>query len=632
MADEAPDEGRSGLPEFDVRSALEDATDYYRARRLEEAVLECERIIEAQPANAYAHHLIGIIAAQNGDTETAFRMVSRAVELEKRNPAFHNSLANLLAEQGRMDEAVDAYRTAISLDPNYAVALSNLAAKLLSKGNSQEARKLIARALQSDYSCAEAHNAFGNLKVAENALDAAITSYRRAIALNPGLHDAHSNLGAALKLLGHMEDAESEFRAALSINPRLPLALNNLGVVLLEQRRFAEAVNCFNETLKLQPNFSEALVNMGRAHYALGDAQHALECFDAELSLSPNHSGGHADRAHVLFSLGYVDEAIAGFLRAIELRPSSEDAYSGLIFTLLRCGRFGELCEIVQGLQADGIVSRGELSRLTVVKALAQYQQGAFEACRLSLDEAKAMFESREERLNMRILETYIYHGYLNNLLGHLSAATKEPATQADGKFLHFIGDSHCLSPAWQTVHLNGEPYQVMPHLVMGGKAWHLSKPGINQYKQNLLQIWSRLPEGATVIVSFGEIDCRLQEGILRHAGKQPGTDLEQQILATVAPFVRDMLSLAGQKRGRLFFQGVPAPNVDFSEVLQEDRERLLFVIRFFNAALATLAGDAGAGFLDVYGLTAEAGGISNRKWHMDPYHLVPSYIQEFFA
>lgn len=78
---------------------------------------------------------------------------------------------------------------------------------------------------------------------------------------------------------------------------------------------------------------------------------------------------------------------------------------------------------------------------------------------------------------------------------------------------LYFVGDSHVLSLAWQTLQLSTETTQqhqilVVPALVTGLKAWHVRKE-TNFFTHTCLHTWlSRLPD-RVLAISAGEIDCR---------------------------------------------------------------------------------------------------------------------------
>jgi hypothetical protein len=76
----------------------------------------------------------------------------------------------------------------------------------------------------------------------------------------------------------------------------------------------------------------------------------------------------------------------------------------------------------------------------------------------------------------------------------------------------------------------------------------------------------------------------------------------------------------------------VPCPNVDFDKPSAEEGAELVGLINEFNAALKRRALSIGPDFLDVHTLTNDGSGISNKRWHIDYYHLSPKATAEPFA
>lgn len=75
-------------------------------------------------------------------------------------------------------------------------------------------------------------------------------------------------------------------------------------------------------------------------------------------------------------------------------------------------------------------------------------------------------------------------------------------------------GDSHCLPPAWRVLDVRGARLLLRPVLATGVKVWHLRDSSTFYPKLDFLQGAKTLPQGATALLLFGEIDCR--EGIVR--------------------------------------------------------------------------------------------------------------------
>jgi hypothetical protein len=76
-----------------------------------------------------------------------------------------------------------------------------------------------------------------------------------------------------------------------------------------------------------------------------------------------------------------------------------------------------------------------------------------------------------------------------------------------------------------------------------------------------------------------------------------------------------------------VIIQGVPCPNIDRTNILEEDFSALINLIKDFNIALQIKSKEIGFRFLDVHTLTNRGDGISNLNWHLDSHHLTPEGI-----
>ena len=57
--------------------------------------------------------------------------------------------------------------------------------------------------------------------------------------------------------------------------------------------------------------------------------------------------------------------------------------------------------------------------------------------------------------------------------------------------------------------------------LIMGCKQWHLGNPNKNQYQRKFEIIFDDIPKNSHILLTIGEIDCRINDGILKHKKKK---------------------------------------------------------------------------------------------------------------
>jgi hypothetical protein len=144
----------------------------------------------------------------------------------------------------------------------------------------------------------------------------------------------------------------------------------------------------------------------------------------------------------------------------------------------------------------------------------------------------------------------------------------------------------------------------------------------------------ARLPAGANVLTTIGEIDCRPDEGIFPLHLRRGG-DVADIIGPTVEGFA-GFVAAVGEKQGlNMNLCGVPAPDRERSAefpLSDHQMDVYLDVVARFNDALEAAAADHGFGFIDLYGLTADDNGTSDGRHHIDRTHLFPAALHQAIA
>ncbi|NQV82469.1 MAG: tetratricopeptide repeat protein [Rhodospirillales bacterium] len=134
-------------------------------------------VLEVQPGNTTALHLLGVIALQSGFYEKALALIGESLKLAPHFPEALNNMGIVLAKMGRLEEALLSYQVAIHEKPDYAIAYNHMASALRGLGR----------------------------------LDDAVASYQQAIILNPEFAEAHFDLSHIYLLMGRYEEGWQEY-------------------------------------------------------------------------------------------------------------------------------------------------------------------------------------------------------------------------------------------------------------------------------------------------------------------------------------------------------------------------------------------------------------------------------------
>ncbi len=219
-----------------IERYFQQASRLHLSGQQEQAAHMYREILAVAPNHADSLHMLGILALQAGQAQTALQQFDAAIAMRPRAAIYHVNRANALHRLGHFAEAANACDTAIRLDR----------------------------------SCAQAYQVLGHIRYDLRQAEAAIAAYREAARLRPALSDIHNNLALALRGAGRLEDAEAALREALRREPGEAGINLNLSGVLKELGRFADAETCARASLRADPTNPLHRYNLGLLLLLLG--------------------------------------------------------------------------------------------------------------------------------------------------------------------------------------------------------------------------------------------------------------------------------------------------------------------------------------------------------------------------
>ncbi len=163
------------------------------------------QVLAAEPGNADAHHMLGLVYKKNGQCDLAESHIKQALTLHPTLAAAHYNLGNLMADQGRVDEAVQCFKSAIAHEGNYP----------------------------------EAYYGLGNMFRERQELRVAVASFNFALRLKPDYMEALHNRANVLRDLGQVDESVADLMRVVAIAPQLPEAHYNLALGLFMQGQYA---------------------------------------------------------------------------------------------------------------------------------------------------------------------------------------------------------------------------------------------------------------------------------------------------------------------------------------------------------------------------------------------------------
>ncbi|MDA1091409.1 MAG: tetratricopeptide repeat protein [Proteobacteria bacterium] len=326
----------------DRTALLASGKEMMRAGKLVEAEQVFRQILEIEPEEPDALHLLGLARFQTGHHEKAVQFIKRAITFGPPNHDYLNNLGQIYKMTGSLTEASEYFRQALELNPEYIDAHINLGNTLKDMGRIEDAVDSFLKALDLNPDLAELQNNLGNALKRLGRLEEAIAGYRKALSINPDFAEAHNNLGNALQDQRKLEDAVDSYDKAIALNPDFAEAHSNLGNLLVKLGQFDEALSCFQKSLALNPDYAEGHFNLGCALQKLGEPEEAVARFQKAVSINPNYAEAQNNLGQAFHDLGNLEEAVVCSQKALVLKPDFAEAHNNLGYALLGLGNLEE--------------------------------------------------------------------------------------------------------------------------------------------------------------------------------------------------------------------------------------------------------------------------------------------------
>jgi len=278
----------------EMQKTLETAVAHHNAGELAQAEGLYRQVLEQDPDQPVALHLLGVVAHQNNQNEQAKTLISKAVALRPDYSEALFSLGNVLQALGRNELAVLRYRQVITQQPGHAAAHNNLATTLEKLGEPDAAAESLNAAIGIDPGQVDSYKNLGILLKKQNKPTAALPHFQKACDLEPGNADHHFNLGDTLHALDRIEQALPCFETVAALNPANASVHYRMGILY------------------------EKLHNLDQAEI------HARRAFE----LAPDDLAVRYPLAVVLRRRGRIDEALAVLAPAGQVDPDNPLASS----------------------------------------------------------------------------------------------------------------------------------------------------------------------------------------------------------------------------------------------------------------------------------------------------------------
>ena len=547
----------------------------------------------------------------------AIRYFKKSLSINNTQFRTYLDLGDTYNKIGKQKEAIDCFELAIKIKPNTSDTYNQLGNILLKLKQYNDAIKNYKKSIKLNPTSPDPYNNLANVYKEQSLHQKAIKYYEKVISMRPDLSGPYYNLGTTLAEINQFKDAVKNLKKAIEISPNFVDPYFNLGNILFNKKKYIAALKYFKKAISLNPNFYKAYHVIGSILAESKKYNLALENYKKAISINPDFVSSYNDIANIFLKLGKINNAKAYYKYALSLNNDFLDAFINLFALEVQCS----------SKSIDDIFLKKNISnkiscniKFIILKAILYYING-------KLDKAEEYLIFYNKNLsateNKSINETdlkfcYGYANLLKKLLKQ-SIICKNKNNNITKKIYHF-GESHCLSFNDNFIKYNKNLYSINSQLTIGAKAFHFGKKNNNSFKAITQSNMSKLPPKSIVFISFGEIDCRYDEGFIKASLKR-NISLKSLIKQIVNNYVLWFISINKEKEHTLNFFNIPAP-VYNNKLSFIQNKKVAQVINIYNNELKKTLQKYSIMLIDVYIPTLNKNEFSNEKFHCDQRHL----------
>ncbi len=559
-----------------------------------------------------------------GDVNLAEEYFKKAIEINDNYAPALTNLGSIELNRGNLKKALLLLLKATECEPDLSASWGNLANCYLQLGKINDAEISCLKALKLNPNLFNSHFLLATILHSQKRFNEAKASLNQAIKLNPNFFQLHLSLGSILKDLGEIKEAERSTRKAIELNPNFANSYSNLGGILKDLGELKAAEKWTRRAIELNQNFAEAHLNLGGILKDLNNLKEAELYTRKAINLNPNYAIAYLNLGSILSELGRLKEAESSMNKVNIINP-------GLIKNYLNQGLNYQLKEDIsksidsyKNCLLLASENSGEAIEARVHLTVNNLILGDYDRVRENIIEFEKLIKKRSlEKIKCKVNRKHVSAraNYLKNLFPLLVNHDKNDFAST---IIH-LGESHCLSFSHQIITISSKNYKIIPSIINGGKAWHFAKIKNNMFKSSFKYKIKKNHKANKIFISFGEIDCRKDEGILTYSSKY-NKDIKKVCKSTVIRYINYMESNLSKAFKQRYYFGVPAPVLLSSDIDDLDLKRVK-LIKLFNTIMKEEVLARDCLFVDNYTLTVNNKGWNNNKYMCDNFHLSPKCL-----
>lgn len=275
-------------------TTIQDILALLKNNAVQVALDKCLSMVNNNPADADAQHLLGLIYAKLGNINSAITHFKIAIKLDPRQAIYHNNLSNAYKLSNNLELAIRHINEALYLAPNNAESFNNLGSLYYTQGEIKRAILQFEKAIRLNPVSWEAHYNLANCYIKQDMVLQAISHYQTAIKLNPLHRDASLNLAMSYVVIKDYAAALPLLIEAANNNPKHAELQGHLAETYLNLGQTDNALQQYIKAVALEQNRPAWQHNLAVLYLRSEQTELAKQHFEIALKLQPdNHTAQH---------------------------------------------------------------------------------------------------------------------------------------------------------------------------------------------------------------------------------------------------------------------------------------------------------------------------------------------------
>ena len=374
------------LPHTSHPELEEQALALRKNGRLTEATNLCREIIDNNPANFKALHLLGIIAIETQQYEQGVEFLMQALEIFPLYVEAYINLGVALEKLELFEDAQFCFQKSIEIEPLQFSGYHNLASFYKKQDRWADVVSILEDGIEAgekyrlelntddntlERSFTDLYFRLGLIQKEQNQIESAIRNFETVLLLDPIQEEAHFRLAELLferlkneypqqleatalinrqlqdKVTSNLDLDDTNriiqlYQEGLRVNPKDHRAHHNLGFVQMLSGQHQAAEKSFKKAIDLDSNHSPSYSKLGDIFSDRNDIEQAIHYYQEGLRVQPNDFITRANLGIALMHKGEIEAAISELRIAIALNPDSAEVHFNLSSLLLLLGKYEE--------------------------------------------------------------------------------------------------------------------------------------------------------------------------------------------------------------------------------------------------------------------------------------------------